>query len=1063
MSQEVITKFSDSVVGRSNILQHIACMPTPQFAQLPLSLPSSSLKLLRVEEINDENPSAYRLALANVYAALEHEDQIQFVYLLDVSLEGVALYFGVNQLTSAADGHEAFKNLRGALEGQLPGINLSKLEGIEPLMERLQASKHKGVVLGIPTGKSQEQDSNEEDYQGIERLVRTLLSGSGSDSDSINSANWQMVVVTQPLTRKDARVYLDDAYELASELSIQVKTSVQAGSNHNEQKGNSFSEGTSDSTNTGRTDTRGKNDGVSQSKNIGKSSNDNSSSNHSSGTSSGDTQGKNWGTNTSVADTKGSSRSTSVNETYNLNRSAGNNIGLTKEVTDKRAQHLLDHIEKSLIPRLQKGVTKGLFGTAIYLAADTPSSYRRLKNTVCSTYQGGEITVSPLEVVDLNETSAAQILQLPTLKQSLNYRNSLFHSITNSHESQFSTLLTGDELAMVAGLPRHELPGLRRRKTVEFIVDLPRVKADDALKLGAVIDRGRKQHTNSINLNKADFNKHIFVTGVTGAGKTTTCLNLLIESKLPFLVIEPAKTEYRALHQHMPNQVAYYRPNGDRQRSLRLNPFALVHPKQHIRSHVSFLRNVFAAIFPMEASMPFLVEQAIVRAYEEKGWDLTDNTCFCCDDPFDPAAQAWPTMGDMIRQLDQLIPEQGMGKEFEEKYRGSLVSRLTSLTHGVLGDILNVPQSLDVDALLDNKVVIELEEIKDGEGKALMMALLLGAVSEAIRYRHGKDSTFRHLTLIEEAHRLLAKPEPGDKARAMAVDAFADLLAEVRKYGEGLIIADQIPAKLVADVIKNTHIKIVHRLFAEDDRRAMGEAMMMDEAQRDYLPNLATGEAVIFCGGWHGPAHGAIRADLAQTDGEPLSEDDINQLAVNQLWQERARYYPTLTHLGWLTQDEQKLSFADFVHSGRKALNILLEITPSILGTSSITELKQLKLSEALIQWLEKWQPIAAQNPVNQDEWSRGANLPLPTHPFTMQLLALMRDCHPTLRTKSTTNAIWPFPATDFAIWSEGLSTMLNTLATSTATEVINKLNAAKSSSRECKKVLHQLSNYQKF
>lgn len=64
------------------------------------------------------------------------------------------------------------------------------------------------------------------------------------------------------------------------------------------------------------------------------------------------------------------------------------------------------------------------------------------------------------------------------------------------------------------------------------------------------------------------------------------------------------------------------------------NPFALVHPKQHIRSHASFLRNVFAAIFPMEASMPFLVEQAIVRAYEEKGWDLTDNTCFCCDDPF---------------------------------------------------------------------------------------------------------------------------------------------------------------------------------------------------------------------------------------------------------------------------------------------------------------------------------------------------------------------------------------------------------------------------------------------
>lgn len=40
---------------------------------------------------------------------------------------------------------------------------------------------------------------------------------------------------------------------------------------------------------------------------------------------------------------------------------------------------------------------------------------------------------------------------------------------------------------------------------------------------------------------------HVFVTGVTGSGKTTTCHHLLRESMLPFLVIEPAKTEYRML------------------------------------------------------------------------------------------------------------------------------------------------------------------------------------------------------------------------------------------------------------------------------------------------------------------------------------------------------------------------------------------------------------------------------------------------------------------------------------------------------------------------------------
>lgn len=143
------------------------------------------------------------------------------------------------------------------------------------------------------------------------------------------------------------------------------------------------------------------------------------------------------------------------------------------------------------------------------------------------------------------------------------------------------------------------------------------------------------------------------------------------------------------------------------------------------------------------------------------------------------------------------------------------------------------------------------------------MALLLGGINEAIRACFVVvDKEFRHLTLIEEAHRLLSRPEAGDKAGALAVEAFADMLAEVRKYGEGPIIADQI-AKLIPDVIKNTYTKIVHRLFAEDDRRTMGEAMMMDEEQRDFWPKLQVGEAIVFCGGWHVSAHAAIRNDLA--------------------------------------------------------------------------------------------------------------------------------------------------------------------------------------------------------
>jgi hypothetical protein len=280
------------------------------------------------------------------------------------------------------------------------------------------------------------------------------------------------------------------------------------------------------------------------------------------------------------------------------------------------------------------------------------------------------------------------------------------------------------------------------------------------------------------------------------------------------------------------------------------------------------------------------------------------------------------------------------------------VSRLRSLTDGTLGQVLDVRQSLSFDELLDRKVVIELEELQGGEEKALLMALLLGGINEAIRARNAREPGFRHLTLIEEAHRLLSRPEPGDKATAMAVQAFADMLAEVRKYGEGLIIADQIPAKLIPDVIKNTHTKIVHRLFAEDDRRAMGEAMMMDDEQRDFLPNLGAGEAVVFCGGWHGPAHAAIRSDYAQTDNHEKPALDLSACGARQLWRERARFYPKFHSLGWLcTHDKDQQRFAEFVRDTRQAQKQLLRVVSGMPHKAAAFQ--------RIKDWHTRWQPLA--------------------------------------------------------------------------------------------------------
>ena len=127
-------------------------------------------------------------------------------------------------------------------------------------------------------------------------------------------------------------------------------------------------------------------------------------------------------------------------------------------------------------------------------------------------------------------------------------------------------------------------------------------------------------------------------------------------------------------------------------------------------------------------------------------------------------------------------------------------------------------------------MILELKSLGSGDEQALMMALLLNAVTEHYQAVRGASGDLVHVTLVEEAHRLLARPQGAKaaedaQAKEKAAEAFANTLAENRKYGEGVIIAEQLPTKLVQDAVKNTNLKLMHRLTAEDDRRFLGETM----------------------------------------------------------------------------------------------------------------------------------------------------------------------------------------------------------------------------------------------
>jgi hypothetical protein len=247
----------------------------------------------------------------------------------------------------------------------------------------------------------------------------------------------------------------------------------------------------------------------------------------------------------------------------------------------------------------------------------------------------------------------------------------------------------------------------------------------------------------------------------------------------------------------------------------------------------------------------------------------------------------YPALEDLQATAVQVVEEIGYGREITDNVRGFVTVRISSLRLGTTGRFFQGGHPLDFTRLLDRNVVFEIEDTGDDRDKAFLMGTVLIRLAEHLRLRQRAEGAsaprLRHLSVFEEAHRLLRQPPgTGGGAAAHAVEMFAGLLAEIRAYGEGLIIAEQIPAKLVPDVIKNTAVKIVHRLPAADDRQVVGATMNLTESQSAYLVTLTPGEAAVFTDGMDYPlltrmpdTAGAITAYVGTLLVLPLTLDAL--------------------------------------------------------------------------------------------------------------------------------------------------------------------------------------------
>ena len=367
------------------------------------------------------------------------------------------------------------------------------------------------------------------------------------------------------------------------------------------------------------------------------------------------------------------------------------------------------------------------------------------------------------------------------------------------------------------------------------------------------IDLGRFHVGGRAYVSKNAFTKHALITGYTGSGKSNTSLYLLDQFwrkyQIPFLVIESAKKEYRGLRHVDVFQGALriYTLGNETLAPLRFNPFELI-PGVRLELHLAHLQTCFEGALPPVGPLPSVIAEALETVYQRFGWRLTDTGREREEEP-----RRFPTMFDFYEVVERVVASRGYQGEVKSNVEAAIKGRIKPLLMGSKGKMycqrLSTPSAAE---LFLNPVVLELNDLNEDD-KSLMMMFILTMLRE---YRELHPSPeLCHVTLVEEAHNVLTNVSPGSgneeksDVKGKSVQSFCNMLAEIRAYGEGLIIADQSPEKLARDAMRNTNVQIAHQLRDSHDREAIANAMVMTNEQRDFLGKCETGRAAVFFSG----------------------------------------------------------------------------------------------------------------------------------------------------------------------------------------------------------------------
>lgn len=761
------------------------------------------------------------------------------------------------------------------------GINLGLSAGIQQSNSTSYSEGHSDTVSdssGTSTGENVGESTSDTQLESSSKSDQSGSSSVDTVSDNKSEQTGHSVsnMDSKNESRGNAQSQNDGSYSGESGGidfkvgSISVNGGVNAGKNHSStdttsyQFGNAQSITITDSSLSSEGTGHATSNGTSSSTTISNSVSESVTKTISKATSKAITNTLGKALTTAVNTAQGVARSANLGGNFGVNfsrsstvvASIGENEGITQSFINFSVKHMLEVLDDQM-KRYDQCSALGMWDFAAYVISKDPDTANNVAHTYLALTQGEKSYVSQSSVNLWNGEKDEQ-----STEKILSYLKNLMHPkfVLAKEALEFptavtaTTALSGKELAYSLNMPRKSISGLPVLECGTFgrnvVLYDAKAESTQTINIGKIFHMNNEE-TSGVELSTRSLTSHTFITGSTGAGKSNTVYQMLKSAKeqgTKFLVIEPAKGEYKHVFGN-DDDVSVYSTNPQISELLKINPFSF--PSGiHVLEHLDRLIEIFNVCWPMYAAMPAVLKKAVEKSYEDCGWDLVSSTN-------EYGNGLYPSFSDVAGNIRTIIDNSEYDTDNKGAYKGSLLTRLESLSNGINGLIFTNNEISDKN-LFDENVIIDLSRVGSSETKSLIMGMLVVKLQEYRMTNGEMNSPLKHLTVLEEAHNLLKRTsteQSSDSSNLVgkSVEMISNAIAEMRTYGEGFIIADQAPGLLDMSVIRNTNTKIIMRLPDYDDRELVGKAANLNESQITELARLRCGVAAIYQNEWITP------------------------------------------------------------------------------------------------------------------------------------------------------------------------------------------------------------------